>query len=111
MYLLWNYLLCGTPRASRGPEIRWGYANTRLPRFEGGIMPSMLNAEKVMTPDIRQKFFASLNECTRFANQDGCMPPLGVVMRPERLPLDDSSRVIGASDANLGRQIVLQDCG
>ena len=47
-------------------------------------MPSMLNAEKVMTPDIRQKFFASLNECTRFANQDGCMPPLGVVMRPER---------------------------
>lgn len=84
MYLLWNYLLCGTPRASRGHEIRWGYANTRLPRFEGGIMPSMLNAEKVMTPDIRQKFFASLNECTRFANQDGCMPSLGVVMRPER---------------------------
>ena len=53
MYLLWNYLLCGTPRASRGHEIHWGYANTRLPRFEGGIMPSMLNAEKVMTPDIR----------------------------------------------------------
>jgi hypothetical protein len=44
----------------------------------------MLDAEKVMTPDIRQKFFAGLNECTRFANQDGCMPPLGVVMRPER---------------------------
>ena len=47
-------------------------------------MPSMLNAEKVMTPDIRQKFFASLNECIRFANQHECMPPLGVVMRPER---------------------------
>lgn len=37
-----------------------------------------------MTPDIRQKFFASLKECTRVANQAGCMPPLGVVMRPER---------------------------
>ena len=47
-------------------------------------MPSMLNAEKVMTPEIRQKFFAGLNECTCFANQDGCMAPLGVVMRPER---------------------------
>ena len=47
-------------------------------------MPSMLNSEKVVTPEIRQKFFASLNECTRFANQDGCMAPLGVVMRPER---------------------------
>jgi hypothetical protein len=65
-------------------EIPWGYANTRLSGFQGRIMPSMLNAEKVMTPDIRQKFFASLNECTRFPNQDGCMPSLGVVMRPER---------------------------
>ena len=27
---------------------------------------------------------AWMNECTRFANQDGCMAPLGVVMRPER---------------------------
>ena len=44
----------------------------------------MLNTEKVMTPDIRQKFFAGLNECPRFVNQDECMPPLGVVMRPER---------------------------
>ena len=83
MYLLWNFC-CVEPRFSRVHEIRWGYANTRLPRFEGGIMPSMLNAEKVMTPDIRQKFFASSNECTRFANQDGCMPPLGVALRPER---------------------------
>ena len=111
MYLLWNYLLCWTPRASRGPEIRWGYANTRLPRFEGGIMPSMLNAEKVMTPGIRQKFFASLNECTRFANQNGFMPSLGVVMRPERPSFGWFIMVIGAIDANLGRQIVLQDCG
>ena len=73
MYLLWNYLLCGTPRASRGPEIRWGYANTRIPRFEGGIMPSMLNAEKVMTPDIRQKFFPSLNEHDLQIRMDACL--------------------------------------
>jgi hypothetical protein len=51
------------PELLGGHEIRWGYANMRLPRFEGGIMPSMLNAEKVMKPDIRQKLFASLNEC------------------------------------------------
>ena len=34
-----------------GYEIRWGYANKRLPSIEGGIMPSMLYAEKVMTID------------------------------------------------------------
>ena len=84
MYLLWNYLLCGTPRASRGHEIRWGYANTRLSRFEGGIMPSMLNAEKVKTPNTQQKFFVGFNGFKRFANQDACVPPLGVVIWLER---------------------------
>ena len=113
MYLLWN-LCCVEPRFSRGHEIRWGYANTRLPRFEGGIMPSMLNAEKVMTPDIRQKFFASLNECIRFASQDGWMHACllwELWCGQSVLPLDDSSMVIGTINANLGPQIVLQDCG
>ena len=109
MYLLWNFC-CVEPRFSRGHEIRWGYANTRLPRFEGGIMPSMLNAEKVMTPDIRQKFFPSLNEHDLQIRMDACLL-WELWCGQSVLPWDDSSMVIGAIDANLGLQIVLQDCG
>jgi hypothetical protein len=71
----------------------------------------MLNAEKVMTPDIRQKFFVGFKGLTGLQIRiDACLL-LELWYVQSILPLDDSSMVIGAIDAKLGRQIVLQDCG
>ena len=66
--------------------------------------------EKGLPPDTRSKFSTSLNECTRVANQDGCLL-WGLWCGQSVLPLNDSSMMIGRIDANLGLQIVLQDCG
>jgi hypothetical protein len=71
----------------------------------------MLNAEKVMTPDIRQKFFVDFKDLTGLRIRiDACLL-LELWYGQSVLSLGDSSMVIGAIDANLGRQIVLQDCG
>ena len=111
MYLLWNYLFCGTQSFSG------------LMRFLG-VMPTRVypgsRAESCLRCWMPKKWWhltSGRNSSQAWMNARDLQIRMDACLLWELwcgqsvLPLDDSLMVIGAIDANLGRQIVLQDCG
>ena len=102
---------CADPRASWGYEIRWGYVNRVC---LGSRAESCL---RCWMPKKWWHLRSGRNSSQGWLNAHALQIRMDAWLLLELwcgqsvLPLDDSSMVIGTINANLGPQIVVQDCG
>ena len=111
MYFLWDYLLCGIQSFSGAWESLglWEHAFALVRGRNHALDAEFRKSGDTWDPaEILRKL--ELNAHDLQIRMDAWLL-LELWCGQSVLPLDDSSMVIGTIDANLGLQIVLQDCG